>query len=65
MALLTGFYYNITRKVQNSNMDYLLMSEGNRVNIDPSSVFGIWEQYPDWVIFTELGGTSKCKAFFC
>jgi len=58
MALLTGFYFNIARKVANSNMDYILLSEGVRINIDPNSVFGIWDIFPDYVIFTELGGTS-------
>jgi len=58
MSLLTGFYYNLSKKVSNSNMDYILLSEGNRINIDPSSVFGVWDIFPDYVIFTELGGTN-------
>ena len=64
MSLLTGFYYNLSRKIMNSNMDYLLLSEGNRINIDSNSVFGLWDIYPDYVIFTELGGTSICKDFY-
>ena len=58
MSILAGFYYNIARKVANSNMDYILLSEGVRINIDPNSVFGVWNIFPDYVIFTELGGTS-------
>ena len=46
MALLTGFYYNIARKLANENMDYILISEGNRVNIDPNSILGICDINP-------------------
>jgi hypothetical protein len=28
MSLLTGFYYNISKKVANSNQDYVLLAEG-------------------------------------
>jgi hypothetical protein len=42
----------------NSERDYLLISEGNIVSIDQGSVFSLKEKFPDYVIFTELSGTS-------
>jgi hypothetical protein len=53
-----GFYFNSARKVANSQSDYLLVSEGNIVNLDSQSVFSLLDNYPDYLIFTELGGTT-------
>jgi len=58
MALCTGFYFNSARRVANSQSDYLILAEGNIVNMDPQSVYGLKEIYPDYVVFTELGGTT-------
>ena len=42
----------------NSQSDYLLLPEGNIISIDSVSVYSLQEFYPDYVIFTELGGTT-------
>jgi ATP-dependent RNA helicase DHX8/PRP22 len=54
----SGFYFNSARRVANSDCDYLLLGEGNIVNLDPQSVFSLMNKYPDYLIFTELGGTT-------
>ena len=58
MALTAGFYFNSARKLANSQSDYLLLSEGNIVNLDPNCIFAIKGIYPEYLIFTELGGTT-------
>lgn len=58
MALCTGFYFNSARRVAHSESEYLLLSEGNIVSVDPNCVFSLRERFPPYVIFTELGGTS-------
>lgn len=58
MALTAGFYFNSARKLANSQSDYLLLSEGNIVNLDPQCIFAIKGIYPEYLIFTELGGTT-------
>jgi len=56
-----GFYFNSARKLANSQSDYLLLSEGNIVNLDPQCIFSIKGIYPEYLIFTELGGTTIGK----
>lgn len=58
LALTSGFFFNSARKVVNSNQDYLLIAEGNIVNIDLQSIYTLKDEFPDCVIFTELSGTS-------
>jgi len=58
MALTAGFYFNSARKLANSQSDYLLLSEGNIVNLDPQCTFANKGIYPEYLIFTELGGTT-------
>lgn len=35
MSLTTGFFFNTARQMINSNESYIVMPEGNAVNIDP------------------------------
>ncbi len=37
----------------------LLYPEGNVVDVDPASVYTLKQKYPDFVIFTELGGMGS------
>jgi hypothetical protein len=41
-----GFFFNSARKLANSDTDYLMISDGNIVSLDPSSAFNLKENYP-------------------
>ena len=58
MILVTGFHFNSAKRLPNSKEDYILMSEGNSVTLDPSSSYCKKEKFPNYIIFTELGGNS-------
>ena len=58
LAMTMGFFFNSARKLANSDTDYLMISDGNIVSLDPSSAFSLKENYPQCLIFTELSGTS-------
>ena len=61
MALTAGFYYNAARAMINAPQSYIVIHEGTTVTLDPTSVYAIKEQYPNYVIFTELSGTSIAR----
>lgn len=58
MTLASGFHFNAAKRLPNSKEDYILMHEGNTVILDPSSSYSKKEKYPNYLIFTELGGNS-------
>lgn len=59
LSLFTGFFFNSARKIINKDGSYILVyPEGNVVDVDPQSVYVSTNFYPNFVIFTELGGTS-------
>lgn len=58
MALCSSFFFNGARRVHNMAEDYLLLSEGIIVNIDPQSAISVKHSFPEYIIFTELGGTG-------
>lgn len=75
LTLCNGFYFNTARKMANSQDTYLMVYpevfnwevlseaglQGTIVDVDVSSVYALLEQYPDCVIFTELGGTTLVR----
>ena len=61
MSLCSAFFYNTARRMHNSNEDYLLISEGNVVSMDPNSAFGIKGILPEYLIYTELSGKSVAR----
>lgn len=56
MALCSAFFFNSARRVHNANEDYMLLAEGNLLNLDPLSAFSVTDNYPEYIIFTELAG---------
>lgn len=58
MALCSSFFFNGARRVHTAAEDYLLLSEGVKVNVDPQSAIAVRNSYPEYLIFTELGGTG-------
>ena len=56
MSLCSSFYYNSARRIHNANEEYMLLAEGNILNIDHNSAFSVRNSYPEIVIFTELAG---------
>lgn len=61
MSLCSSFFYNSARRVHNASEDYLLLSEGNMVQMDPNCAFVINKKYPEYIIFTELSGRSSAR----
>ncbi|CAK74068.1 unnamed protein product (macronuclear) [Paramecium tetraurelia] len=62
LSLCSGFYFNTARKMHNGEDTYLMVyPEGTVVDTDPQSVYTVIQQYPETVIFTELGGTSQVR----
>lgn len=61
MALCSSFFFNGARRVHNMSEDYLLLSEGIIVNIDPQSAIAVCKSYPEFIVFTELGGTGQAR----
>ena len=59
MSLCSAFFYNSARRVHNTNEDYLLLSEGNMINMEHNSAFAVTERMPDFLIFTELSGRGS------
>ena len=61
MSLTAGFFYNAARAMINAPQNYIVIHEGTIVTLDPASVYSIKEHYPNYVIFTELSGTSIAR----
>jgi len=62
-SLGIGFFMNSARKMGHlSDASYLNVSDGNVVLLDTSSSLYLNENFPDWVIYTELGGYTTNKA---
>ena len=61
LSLTSGFFFNCARQLSNSPSSYLLIPEGNIVNLDPSSIYSFKNQFPAHVIFTELAGSSVAR----
>lgn len=61
MALCSSFFFNGARRVHNMSEDYLLLSEGIMVSIDPQSAIAVRRSFPEYVVFTELGGTGQAR----
>lgn len=61
MSLCSSFFYNSARRVHNANEDYLLLSDGTMVQMDPNCAFSFNKKTPEYVIFTELSGRSSAR----
>jgi len=61
MSLCSSFFFNAARRVHTMSEDYLLISEGNMVNLDPSCAFSVLHTFPEYLIFSELAGNSAAK----
>lgn len=61
MALCSSFFFNGARRVHNMSEDYLLLSEGTMVSIDPQSAIAVRQSYPEYIVFTELGGSGQSR----
>ena len=62
MSLTTGFFFNSARKLHNNENLYLLIyPEGNVVEVDPQSIYNTIQEFPNTVVFTELGGNQVSK----
>jgi HrpA-like RNA helicase len=57
-ALCSSFFFNAARRVHNMSEDYLLLSEGNLVALDPSSAFCVRGHFPEYIVFSELAGNA-------
>ncbi len=60
-ALSEGFFMNTARRVPHHAKEgaYLTVHEGLMVKLDRSSVLSTNNEYPDWVIYTELSSTTS------
>jgi len=45
----------------NAPENYIVIQDGTIVTLDPASVYAIREKYPNYVVFTELSGTSIAR----
>ena len=61
MALCSSFFYNAARRLHTSAEEYILLSEGNVVNLDPNCAFAVTEHFPEYIIFSELAGNSSAR----
>lgn len=61
MALCSSFFFNGARRMHNISEDYILLSEGTTVALDPQSAISICQSYPEFLVFTELGGTNQAR----
>ena len=61
MALCSSFFFNAARRLHNMTEDYILLSEGNIVNLDPLGAFTLKGHYPEYIIFTELAGHTSAR----
>ena len=61
MALCQGFFMNSAKRMTNTtdSVSYLRISDGNAVTLDQHSAISIKSIKPDFVIYTELGGTNN------
>ena len=59
-ALTEGFYMNAARKISgNKEGSYLTANEQIMVKTDRWSCFDLYENFPDWVLYTELSGHER------
>ena len=61
MSLCSAFFFNAARRVHNMSEDYILLSEGNMVSLDPNCAFVIKNVYPEYLVFSELAGNSSAR----
>ena len=61
MALCSSFFFNAARRLHNMTEDYILLSEGNIVNLDPLGAFTLKSHYPEYIVFTELAGHTAAR----
>eukprot|EP01022_Parablepharisma_sp_SALTPOND_P028529 TRINITY_DN71103_c5_g1_i1.p3 TRINITY_DN71103_c5_g1~~TRINITY_DN71103_c5_g1_i1.p3 ORF type:complete len:627 (+),score=67.27 TRINITY_DN71103_c5_g1_i1:11580-13460(+) len=59
-----GFFMNACRRVPGAgdSTSYLTVNEGHMAQIDFNSCLAAYENYPDWILYTEISGTSKAKS---
>jgi len=52
---------NTSRRVPHHAKEgaYLTVHEGLMVKVDRTSVFSMFNEYPDWLIYTELSSTAS------
>ena len=59
ISLCFGFYMNAARGIAYGQPGaFLSVSDGSMLHIDASCSISILESYPNWIIFTLLGGSS-------
>lgn len=59
-CLTEGFYMNSARKISgNKEGTYLTANEQVIVKTDRWTAFELYQNYPDWVLYTELTGSGK------
>ena len=59
MALCTGFYMNSARAVAYGQPgSYLSVRDGTLLHLDKESCISVMENYPTWILYTQLGGSS-------
>jgi len=61
MALCQGFFMNAAKRMTNTtdSSSYLRISDGNVVTLDQYSAISVKGLKPDFVIYTELGGSTS------
>ena len=59
-CLTEGFYMNVARKISsNSEGQYITADEQVMVKVDKWTCFEMNENYPDWILYTELAGSAS------
>lgn len=58
MCICSSFFFNSARRVHKTSGEYMLMAEGQKVYLDSGSAFAMLREFPEFVVFTELGGLS-------
>eukprot|EP00826_Nyctotherus_ovalis_P030918 TRINITY_DN2468_c0_g1_i6.p1 TRINITY_DN2468_c0_g1~~TRINITY_DN2468_c0_g1_i6.p1 ORF type:complete len:473 (-),score=119.98 TRINITY_DN2468_c0_g1_i6:93-1466(-) len=62
-AFASGFFMNACRKVpETSGVSYLTVNEGHIAQLDHSSSLAVCENYPTWILYTEIASTSKARS---
>ena len=63
-ALSYGFFMNACRKVPGSGdrPSYLTINEGHMAQLDFNCSLVVHENYPNWILYTEISGTSKVNS---
>jgi hypothetical protein len=61
MTITSGLFYNSAKNIYNTS-NYILINDGKVVTVDKNSVFVYYNEYPEYVIFTELFSNDGVNA---